>query len=147
MLKNKIFKHITAVSNITAVTKKVYFYVLDDIVNKYNNTIHRTITMKRIDVTSDSYAEYNKDPNEKNPKFKVGGCVGISKYKNNFAEAYTQNWSEEVFAVSKIRNTVPWAYVICDLNGEPITGTFYKKELHKTDQQEFRVEKVIKKRW
>ena len=79
MLKNKIFKHITAVSNITAVTKKVYFYVLDNIVNKYNNTIHRTITMKRIDITSDSYAEYNKDPNKKSPNLKL---VIVSEYQN-----------------------------------------------------------------
>ena len=64
-LKNKIFKHMTAIS------KNVYFDVLDDIVNKYNNTVHRTIKMKRIYVTSDSYAEYNEDSNEKDPKFKV----------------------------------------------------------------------------
>ena len=65
-LKNKIFKHMAAVS------KNVYFDVLDNIVNKYNNTVHRTIKMKPIDVTSDSYAEYNEDSNEKDPKFKVG---------------------------------------------------------------------------
>ena len=65
-LKNKIFKHMTAV------TKNVYFDVLDDIVNKYNNTVYRTIKMKPIDVTSDSYAKYNEDFNEKDPKFKVG---------------------------------------------------------------------------
>ena len=66
----------------TAVSKNVYFDVLDDIVNKYNNTVHRTIKMKPIDVTSDSYAEYNEDSNEKDPKFKVGDLVRISKYKN-----------------------------------------------------------------
>ena len=90
-LKNKIFKHMTAIS------KNVYFDVLDDIVNKYNNTVHRTIKMKPIDVTSDSYAEYNKDSNEKEPKFKVGDHVRISKYKNVFAKVYTQNQSEDVF--------------------------------------------------
>ena len=116
-LKNKIFKYVTAVS------KKVYFDVLDDIVNKYNNTVHRTIKMKPIDVTSDSYAEYNEDFNKKDPKFKVGDHVRISKYKNIFAKGYTPNWSEEVFVVSKIKNTVPWTYVISDLNGEPITGS------------------------
>ena len=79
-LKNKIFKHMTAIS------KNVYFDVLDDIVNKYNNTVHRTIKMKPIDVTSDSYAEYNEDSNEKDPKFKVGDHVRISKYKNIFVK-------------------------------------------------------------
>ena len=77
-----------------AVSKNVYFDVLDDIVNKYNNTVHRTIKMKPIDVTSDSYAEYNEDSKEKNPKFKVGNHIRISTYKNIFAEGYTQNWSE-----------------------------------------------------
>ena len=72
-LKYMLFKRITAVS------KKVYFDVFDDIVNKYNNTVYRTIKMKPIDVTSDYYAEYNEDSNEKDPKFKVGDCVRISK--------------------------------------------------------------------
>ena len=70
-LESKIFKHMTAVS------KNVYFDVLDDIVNKYNNTVHRTIKMKPIDVKSDSYAEYNEDSNKKDPKFKVGDHVRI----------------------------------------------------------------------
>ena len=68
-LKNKIFKHMTAVS------KNISFYVLNDIVNKYNNTVHRTIKMKPIDVTFDSYAEYNEDSNEKDSKFKVDDHV------------------------------------------------------------------------
>ena len=124
-LKNKIFKHMTAIS------KNVYFDVLDDIVNKYNNTVHRTIKMKPIDVTSDSYAEYNEDSNVTKPKFKVHNRVRISKYKNIFAKGYTQNWSEEVFIVSKIQDTVQWTYVISDLNGEKISGSFYEKELQK----------------
>ena len=99
-LKNKIFKHMTAIS------KNVYFDVLDNIVNKYNNTVHRSIKMEPIDATSDSYAEYNKDSNEKDPRLKVGDHVRISKYKNIFATGYTQNWSEEAFVVSNIKNTV-----------------------------------------
>ena len=78
--QNFVFKHMTAIS------KNVHFDVLDDIINKYNNTVHRTIKMKPIDVTSDSYAEYNEDSNEKDPKFKVGDHVRISKYKNIFAK-------------------------------------------------------------
>ena len=112
----------------TAVSKNIYFDVLDGIVDKYNNTVHRTIKMKRIEVTDDYYAEYNEDPpNKKNPKLKVGDNVRISKYKNIFAKGYTPNWSEEVFVINKIKNTVPWTYAISDLNGEEITGSFMKK--------------------
>ena len=139
-LKNKIFKHMAAIS------KNVYFDVLDDIVNKYNNTVHRTIKMKPIDVTDDSYAEYNEDFNKKDPKFKVGDHVRISKYKNIFAKGYAPNWSEEVFVVSKIKNTISWTYVISDLIGEEITGSFYEKELQKTNQEEFRIGKVLKRK-
>ena len=139
-LKNKTFKHLTAIS------KNNYFDVLNDIVDKYNNTVHRIIKMKPIDVTGDSYAEYNEDFNKKDPKFKVGDHVRISKYKNIFAKGYTPNWSEEVFVINKIKNTVPWTYVINDLNGEEITESFYEKELQKTNQKEFRIEKVIKRK-
>ena len=67
-------------------------------------------------------------------------------YKNIFAKGYAPNWSEEIFIVSKIKDTVPWTYVISDLNGEEIIGTFYEKELQKTIQEEFRIEKVIKRK-
>ena len=119
--------------------------MLDDIVNKYKNTVHRNIKMKPINVTSDSYAEYNEDFNKKDLKFKVGDHVRISKYKNIFAKGYTPNWSE-VFVINKIKNTVPWTYAISDLNGEKITGSFYEKELQKTSQKEFRTQKVLKKK-
>ena len=102
--------------------------------------------MKPIDVTSDSYAEYNEDSNEKDPKFKVADRVRISKQKKKFAKGYTQIQYEEVFVVSKIKNTFPWIYVISDLNGEPTDGAFYEKEYQKTKQQEFRIEKVIKRK-
>ena len=120
-LESKISKHMKAVS------KNVYFDVLDGIVNKYNYTVHRTIKLKPIDVTSDSYAEYKKDSNKK--AWKLAIMLGISKYKNIFAKGYTPNWSEGVFVVSRIKSTVPWTYVINNLNGEPITGSFYEKEL------------------
>ena len=132
-LKKKNFKHMTAIS------KNVYFDVLNDIVNKYNNTIHRTIKMTPIDVTDDSFAKYNEEFNKKGPKFKVGDHARISKYKNIFAKGYVPNWSEEVFIVNKIKNTVPWIYTISDLNGEQIIGSFYEKELQKTNQKEFRL--------
>ena len=130
----------------SAISKNIYFDVLDDIVNKYNNTVHRTIKMKPIEVTDDSYAEYNEDSNKRNPKFKVGDHVRISKYKNIFAKGYSPNWSEEVFVVSKIKNTFPWTYVISDLNGEKITGSFYKNELQKANPKEFRIEKILKRK-
>ena len=139
-LKNKIFKHMTAIS------KNVYFDVLDNIVNKYNNTVHKTIKMKSIDVADDSYAEYNEDFNKKYLKFKVGDHVRIPKYKSIFAKGYTPNWSEKVFVVSKIKNTVVWTYVVSDLNGEFITGSLYEKELQKTNQEKIRIEKVLKRK-
>ena len=125
----------------TAVSKNVYLDVLDDIVDKYNNTYHKTIGMNPIDIKSDSFAEYNEESNEKDPNLRVGDHVRISKYKNIFAKGYAPNWSEEIFVVKKIKKTVPWTYVISDLNGEEIVGTFYEKELQKTNRKEFRIEK------
>ena len=139
-LKNKIYKHMTTMG------KNVYFNDLDDIVKKYNNTIHSSIKMKLKDVTDDSFVEYSEEINEKDPKFKVGDNVRISKYKNIFAKGYTPNWSEKVFVVNKVQITVPWTYLIIDLNGEEIKDSFYEKELQKTNQKEFRIEKVIKKK-
>ena len=130
-LKNKIFKHMRATS------KNVYFDVLDDIVNKYNNTVHRTIKTKPIDVTDDSHAEYNENFNKKDPKFKVGDNVRISKYFKI---------SQKNLLLINIKNTVPWTYVISDLNREKITGSFYEKELQKNSQKEFRIKKVIRRK-
>ena len=113
----------------TAVSKNVYLDVLDDIVNKYNTTVPTTIKKKPIDVTSDSYGEYNEDSTVTKPKFKVGDPVRISKYKKIFAKGYTQNWSEDVLIIRKIRNTVTWTYVISALNDEKNAGSFYEKEL------------------
>ena len=101
--------------------------------------------MKPFDATDDSFAEYNEESNKKDPKFTIGDHVRISKYKNIFAKGYAPNWSEEVFIVSKINNTVPWTYVISGMNGEDITGSFCDKELQSTNQQIFRKEKIIKR--
>ena len=92
----------------TTISKNVYIDVLNDISNKYNNTVHKTIKTKPIDVTGDSYVEYNEEFNKRGPKFKVGDHVRISKYKNIFAKGYVPNWSEEVFIVNEIKNAVPW---------------------------------------
>ena len=120
--------------------------MLDDIVNKFNNTIHRTIKIKLFEVTDDSYVKFSEDFNKKDPKFKVGDHVRISKYKNIFATGYAPNWFEEVFVISKIKNTVPWTYLINDLNGQEIIGSFYEKELEKNSQKKFRIEKVLKRK-
>ena len=92
------------------------------------------------------YINFKKEINNKDPKFKVGDHVRISKYKNIFAKGYMPNWPEEIFVDEKIKNTVPWTYIINDLNAEEIIGTFYEKELQSTNQQKFRIEKVIKKK-
>ena len=130
----------------TAIHKNIYFDVLDDIVNKYNNTVHRTIKMKPIEVMNDYYVKSNEDFNKKNPKFKVGDHVRISKYKSMFAKGYTPNWSEEVFVINKIKNAIPWTYVVNDLNGEEIIGSFNENELQKTNQEQFRMERVLKRK-
>ena len=127
-LKSKIYKYMALVS------KNMYIDKLDDIVSEYNNTYHRTIKMKPADVKDNTYIDFENEVNDKVPKFKVGDHVRTSKYKNIFAKRYTPNWSEEVFVISKIKNTVPWTYIINDLNGEEIVGTFYEKELQKTYQ-------------
>ena len=129
-LKNKIYKCMTSIS------KNVYIDKLDDIVREYNNTYYTSIKMKPVDVKDNTYIDVKKEINNKNPKFKVVDHVRISKYKNVFAKGYIPNWSEEIFFIKKIRNTVPWTYVISDLNGEEIIGTFYENELQKTDQKD-----------
>ena len=139
-LKTKIYKYMTSV------LKNVYIDKLDDIVDKYNNIYDRTIKMKAVNVKDNTYINFKKEVNDKDLKFKIGDHVRISKYKNIFAKEYTPNCSEEDFVISKIKNTIPWTYVINDLNGEEIIGTFYQKELQKTNQQEFRMVKVIKRK-
>ena len=119
---------------------------LDDMVDEYNNTYHKTIKMKPVDIKDNTYIDFEKEVNDKDSKFKIGDRVIIFKYKIIFAKGFKPNWAEEVFVIEKVKNTVPWTYVINDLNGEEITGTFYEKELQKTDQKEVRIEKVLKRK-
>ena len=139
-LKTKIYKCMTSVS------KHVYTDKLDDVVSRYNNTNHRTIKIKPVDVKWNTFINSSKEMNNKNPKFKIGDIVGISKYTNISAKDYTPNWSKEVFVIKKVKNTVPWTYVISDLKGEEIVETFYENEFQKTNQKEFTIEKVIKRK-
>ena len=135
--KSKIYKYMISIS------ENVYINKLDYIVDEYNNTYHRTIKTKPTDVKDNTYIDFEKEVNDKDPIFEVGDHVRICKYKNIFGKRYTPHWSEEVFVISKIKNTVPWTYVINDLNGEEITGSFYEKELQNTNQKKFMIEKVI----
>ena len=124
----------------------MYIDKLEDIVNEYNNT-YRTIKMKPIEVKDNTYIDPIKEVNDKDSKFKVGDHVRISKYKNIFAKGYSPNWSGEVFVIKEVKNTIPWTYVITDLSGAEIIGTFYeKKKILKTNQQGFRIEKVVKRK-
>ena len=100
-LKNKIYKYMTSL------LKNMYIDRLDDIVKEYNNTYHKSIKMKSIDVKDNTYIDFKKEVNDKNPKFKVGDHVRISKYKNISTKGYIPNWSEEIFIIKKIKNTVP----------------------------------------
>ena len=120
----------------TGISKNTYF---DDIVDKYNNTVHRTIKIKPIEVTDNYYAEYNEIPNKKNPKFKVGDNVRISKYKNILAKGYIGQKKFLLLIKLKI-------LMLLVMNGEEIIGIFYEKELQKTNQKEFRIEKYLKEK-
>ena len=125
-LKDKLYKHMTAAG------KNVYYDVLDEVVNKYNNTKHSTIKMKPIDVKDNNKRIYIDEHNERNSRLKVGDRARISKFKNIFAKGYTPNWSKEIFIVNKINDTVPYTYNIKDLNDQEIIGSFYDRELQKT---------------
>ena len=128
----------------TSFSKNVYIDQLHDIVDIYKYTYHSTIKIKPVDVKSGTYIGSSKEINEKCPKIKIGDTVTISKYKKVFAKGYVPNWSEEVFVTKKVKKTMPWTYVISDHKGKEIVGSFYEKELQKTNQKVFRVEKVIK---
>ena len=120
-LKTKIYKYTTSTS------KNVYIDKVDDTVNEHNNTYHRSIKMKPVDVEINIYIDSSEKVNDKDPKFKVSDHVRIQKYKNIFAKGYTPNLFEEVFVIKKVKNTVSWTYVNNDLNWEEIIGTFMKK--------------------
>ena len=102
--------------------------------------------MKHVDVNPSMYIDFNKENNKEGPKFKVGDNVRTLKCKNTFAKGYVSNWSEEVFVIKKVKNTVWWTYLISG-KGKEIAGTFYEKELQKKkNQKEFRLEKVLKRK-
>jgi hypothetical protein len=127
--------------------------VLDEMVKKYNNTIHSSIKMTPIAASekkNDRIVWANLYGNEPAPKMafklKVNDMVRITKNKGIFDKGFTPRWSEEVFTVSQLQHTDPPTYKISDSNGEEIQGTFYEQELQKTSQEIYRIEKVIRKR-
>ena len=117
ILKNKTYKYMISIP------KNVYIDKLDDIVDKYNNTYHSTIKVNSADVKPSTYIDSSKELNYQDPKFKICDIVRISKYKNVFAKGFVPNFSEEVFVNKKVKNTVPWTYVIRDIKGEEIVRT------------------------
>ena len=139
-------KDVRIMQSVVVMASSMLLLSLDHIANKYNNTYHNTIEMNPVDVKSNRYIISSKEIYDKDPKFKIDDIVRISKHKNIFEKSYVPNWSEEVFVIKTIKNTVPWPYVISDLNEEEFVGTLYKNVLQKTNQKEFRAEKVIKRK-
>ena len=125
-LKNKLYKHMTATG------RKVYYDVLEDVVNKYSNTKHNPIKIKPIDVGDNNKRAYIAQHDEKDSKCKVGNRVRISKFKNIFAKGNAPNWSSEIFIVDKVNDTLPYTYNLIDLNDEEVIGSFYDRELQKS---------------
>ena len=107
-LKKKIYKYVTSISKNVCIDK------LDGKVNKYTNTYHSTIKIKPVDVKPSTCIDSSKEVKDEDAKFKIGDIVRISKYKNIFAKGYVPNCSEEVFVIKKVKNTVPWTYVISE---------------------------------
>ena len=129
-----------------SISKNVYIDKLYDVVYKYSNTYHSTIKMKPAHVKPSTYIDSSKEIYDEDLKFKISDIVRMRKYINIFSKGFVPNWSEEFFLIKKVKNTVPWIYVISYLKGEETVGRFYEKELKKTNQREFRVEKVIKRK-
>ena len=129
----------------TSISKNIYIDKLYVIVNKYNNT-YSTIKIKPLDVKSNTYIDSNKEINDKDHKFKIGDITRISKYKNIFAKGYTRNWSEEVFVIKKVKVLCHGHMLLIILTEKKLMERFTKTNCKKTDQEEFRIEKVIKRK-
>ena len=146
-MKEKMFKYFTDNN-----TNK-YIDVLPDLVEDYNNTVHSSTKLSPVEASKKEnelkvwrnlYPDRYKT-SRLNPKFSVGDEVRITKKKKVFEKGYTTRWTEEIFTIKEIRETNPITYKLEDLQGEEIKGTFYEPELQKTEQQIFRIEKIIKK--
>ena len=145
-MKSKMYKYFTA--NLT----RTYIDMLPEMVEKYNNTYHRSIKMTPVQASDPKNSEkvyftlYKNIPEKTKPKFKVGDKVRITKKKDIFDKGYTTNWTKELFIITEVQNTIPPTYKIEDMNSENVQGTFYEEELQKSEQEIFRIEKIIKTR-
>ena len=146
-MKEKMFKYFT--------DNNTYNYIdaLPELVEDYNNTVHSSTKLTPTDASKEEnelkvwrnlYPDRYKT-SRLNPKFSVGDKVRITKKKEVFEKGYTTRWTEEIFTIKEIRETNPITYKLKDLKGEEIEGTFYEPELQKTEQQIYRIEKIIKK--
>ena len=124
-LKNKFYKYTTLIS------KNVYIVKLEDIVYKNNNTYYSATKMNPVDVKSSTSIDSSKEVNNKDSKFKIGDIITISKYINIFAKCYVPNWSQKVFVIKKVKNTVPWTYIIIDFKAKKLFEHFTKKNCKK----------------
>ncbi len=145
-MKERMFRYFTANST------RTYIDVLPDIVNRYNNSKHRSTGMTPNQASQKEnegkvYFHLYKDvPPRVKPKLSIGDRVRITKRKGIFEKGYTPRWTEETFVVTEVLPTQPPTYKISDQRGEVIQGSFYEQELQKTDQSTFRIEKVLRKR-
>ena len=130
----------------TSILKNVCIDKLDDIVNKYKNTCHSSIKMKVADLKSSTYIEFYEKTIRKVLDLKLAIMLEYQNIKGFLQKVMLQIGLKKLFVIKKIKTTVPWTYVISDLTGEEIVGKFYEKELEKTNQKEFTVEKVIKRK-
>ena len=105
--------------------------LIDDAVHEYNNTYHSTTKIKSAEVKSSAYIDFGIKLMSKISNLKLVMILEHQHLKNTFAKVYTPNWSEEIFVIKKVKNTVPWTYVLKGLNGEKIVGMFYKKRIAK----------------
>ena len=133
-INNKIYKYMTPIS------KNVYIDILDDTVNKYNNTYHITIKMKPVDVKQSTYIDSIKEINDKDPKLKISNIAKISKYKNIFTKEYVPNWSEEFFVIKKVKDTVPWMLLVI-LKANNFLEGFMKKHCKKQIKKNLQLKK------
>ena len=146
-IKTKMWKQFTVQGNTQ------YLDMLPKLVKQYNNTKHSSIKMTPTEASKKNnegtvyfnlYGEMNQLSSK--PKFRVGDNVRISKCKRNvFDKGYTPNWTEEVFMIDKIQHTKPITYKLKDQNDEEIQGSFYEPELLKSEQDVFRIDKIIRK--
>ena len=128
--------------------------MIDRIISDYNNRIHSTIAMITVEASLEKNEQEvientlrkTRNISKSKPKFKVGDRVRMSRIKGLFEKGYLPNWSEQLYTVDKVLKTVPVTYKVKNLLDEIITGSFYEQELQKTNQEEYRVEKVIRKK-